>query len=134
MSVFEERAPLLKAAEKKMRNTNNSNDEFSVLDKGMDNDISMWNVQDGARENNVTYESYAFQAKFTCDSVDDGPINSCKPKASAERAASAKLAQAKGAKMTREEATLSSCALPRRSRLGASTAPHVMMSHAIATP
>jgi hypothetical protein len=76
-----------------------------VLDKGMDNDISMWNVQDGARENNVTYESYAFQAKFTCDSVDDGPINSCKPKASAERAASAKLAQAKGAKMTREEAT-----------------------------
>ena len=76
-----------------------------VLDKGMDNDISMWNVQDGARENNVTYESYAFQAKFTCDSVDDGPINSCKPKATSERAASAKLAQAKGAKITREEAT-----------------------------
>ena len=57
------------------------------------------------RENNVTYESYAFQAKFTCDSVDDGPINSYKPKATSERAASAKLAQAKGAKMTREEAT-----------------------------
>ena len=52
-----------------------------VLDKGMDNDISMWNVQDGARENNVTYESYVFQAKFKCDSVDDGPINSCKPRA-----------------------------------------------------
>jgi hypothetical protein len=76
-----------------------------VLDKGMDNDISMWNVQDGARENNVTYESYAFQAKFTCDSVDDGPINSCKPKSSSERAASAKLAKAKGATISREEAT-----------------------------
>jgi len=76
-----------------------------VLDKGMDNDISMWNVQDGARENNVTYESYAFQAKFTCDSEDDGSINSCKPKSSSERAASAKLAKAKGATVSREEAT-----------------------------
>ena len=35
MSVFEERAPLLKAAEKKMSdNNNNSNDEFSVLNNG----------------------------------------------------------------------------------------------------
>jgi len=76
-----------------------------VLDKGMDQDISMWNVQDGARQNNVTYEAYAFQAKFACDTEDDGPITSCKLKASSERAASAKLAKAKGAKITREEAT-----------------------------
>ena len=34
MSVFEERAPLLKAAEKKMSDNNNSNDEFSVLNNG----------------------------------------------------------------------------------------------------
>ena len=76
-----------------------------VLDKGMDQDISMWNVQDGARQNNVTYEAYAFQAKFACDTEDDGPINSCKPKSSSERAAAAKLAKAKGAKITHEEAT-----------------------------
>ena len=41
MSVFEERAPLLKAAEKKMRNNNNSNDEFSVLNNGEDETLML---------------------------------------------------------------------------------------------
>ena len=76
-----------------------------TLDKGMDKDISMWNVKNGARQSNITYESFAFQAKFKCDSEDDGPINSCKPKSSSEKAASAKLAKAKSAKVSREQAT-----------------------------
>ena len=76
-----------------------------TLDKGMDNDISMWSVKNGARQSNITYESFAFQAKFKCDSEDDGPINSCKPKSSSEKAASAKLAKAKSAKVSREQAT-----------------------------
>ena len=41
MSVFEERAPLLKAAEKKTRNNNNSNDEFSVLNNGEDETLML---------------------------------------------------------------------------------------------
>ena len=42
MSVFEERAPLLKAAEKKMSdNNNNSNDEFSVLNNGEDETLML---------------------------------------------------------------------------------------------
>ena len=42
MSVFEERAPLLKAAEKKMRNNNNnSNDEFSVLNNEEDETLML---------------------------------------------------------------------------------------------
>ena len=76
-----------------------------TLDKGMDNDISMWSVEKGARQSNITYESFAFQAKFKCDSEDDGPINSCKPKSSSEKAASAKLAKAKRAQVSREQAT-----------------------------
>ena len=76
-----------------------------TLDKGMDNDISMWDIKNGARQSNVTYESFAFQAKFKCDSEDDGPINSCKPKSSSEKAASAKLAKAKRAQVSREQAT-----------------------------
>ena len=76
-----------------------------TLDKGMDNDISMWSVKNGARQSNITYESFAFQAKFKCDSEDDGPINSCKPKSSSEKAASAKLAKAKRAQVSREQAT-----------------------------
>ena len=76
-----------------------------TLDKGMDKDISMWNVKNGARQSNITYESFAFQAKFKCDSEDDGPINSCKPKSSSEKAASAKLAKAKRAQVSREQAT-----------------------------
>ena len=76
-----------------------------TLDKGMDNDISMWSVKNGARQSNITYESFAFQAKFKCDSEDDGPINSCKPKSSSEKAASAKLAKAKSAQVSREQAT-----------------------------
>ena len=76
-----------------------------TLDKGMDKDISMWNVKNGARQSNITYESFAFQAKFTCATEDDGPINSCKPKSSSEKAASAKLAKAKSAKVSREQAT-----------------------------
>ena len=76
-----------------------------TLDKGMDKDISMWSVKNGARQSNITYESFAFQAKFKCDSEDDGPINSCKPKSSSEKAASAKLAKAKSAQVSREQAT-----------------------------
>ena len=76
-----------------------------TLDKGMDNDISMWSVKNGAHQSNITYESFAFQAKFKCDSEDDGPINSCKPKSSSEKAASAKLAKAKRAQVSREQAT-----------------------------
>ena len=32
-----------------------------TLDKGMDKDIWMWNVKNGARQSNITYESFAFQ-------------------------------------------------------------------------
>jgi len=78
-----------------------------TLEKGFAQDLSVWsgNIQSSAKQNNITYENYAHQAKFTCDTEDDGPIETCVAKSSAERASAAKLAKAKSSKITREEAT-----------------------------